>query len=309
MGDIISECATFVRAARTNVVTCTMLKMRSPPLRQQSYVRTQYGTGTGTGSTGARRFLTTAREENLTPATSPIAARRADERFAWSARRESGLCRTQIRDWDQHHCKSKMQLSCRQKRNTFFLLSTLTLLSLSPFLAFAEEEAAAVTDGNDASAATPPALPVTDDNKNPNDGAPPGSDEGPLRDSDFLHFEHFIAQNSTMKCWSDDHVTPFSKQVRGTCLGGWMVLEPWITPSLFYQFLGGSEQNTATDMYSFCTVLGPDEANKQLKRHWEVWVTEDIITELATEGKVNSLRLPVGDWMFAPYGQFVFFYL
>ena len=24
----------------------------------------------------------------------------------------------------------------------------------------------------------------------------------------------------------------------GTALGGWMVLEPWITPSLFYQFLG-----------------------------------------------------------------------
>ncbi len=24
----------------------------------------------------------------------------------------------------------------------------------------------------------------------------------------------------------------------GVNLGGWMVLEPWITPSLFYQFLG-----------------------------------------------------------------------
>ena len=27
----------------------------------------------------------------------------------------------------------------------------------------------------------------------------------------------------------------------GTALGGWLVLEPWITPSLFYQFLGKSE--------------------------------------------------------------------
>jgi len=26
--------------------------------------------------------------------------------------------------------------------------------------------------------------------------------------------------------------------IRGTSLGGWLVLEPWITPSLFYQFLG-----------------------------------------------------------------------
>jgi hypothetical protein len=27
----------------------------------------------------------------------------------------------------------------------------------------------------------------------------------------------------------------------GTALGGWLVLEPWITPSLFYQFLGETE--------------------------------------------------------------------
>jgi len=26
--------------------------------------------------------------------------------------------------------------------------------------------------------------------------------------------------------------------MRGTSLGGWLVLEPWVTPSLFYQFLG-----------------------------------------------------------------------
>jgi len=25
---------------------------------------------------------------------------------------------------------------------------------------------------------------------------------------------------------------------RGAALGGWLVLEPWLTPSLFYQFLG-----------------------------------------------------------------------
>jgi glucan 1,3-beta-glucosidase len=29
---------------------------------------------------------------------------------------------------------------------------------------------------------------------------------------------------------------------RGTALGGWLVLEPWITPSMFYQFLGASER-------------------------------------------------------------------
>jgi aryl-phospho-beta-D-glucosidase BglC (GH1 family) len=35
---------------------------------------------------------------------------------------------------------------------------------------------------------------------------------------------------STVEAKSTDFVT-------GTNLGGWMVLEPWITPSLFYRFL------------------------------------------------------------------------
>ena len=84
-----------------------------------------------------------------------------------------------------------------------------------------------------------------------------------------------------------------------------MVLEPWITPSLFYQFLGGDETNTAMDHYSFCQVLGPEEGNRQLKRHWESWVTQDIIKELAESGAVNSLRVPVGDFMFEPYGPYI----
>ena len=43
-----------------------------------------------------------------------------------------------------------------------------------------------------------------------------------------------------------------------------MVLEPWITPSLFYQFLGKDEKTTAVDIHSFCTVLGPEEENRYL---------------------------------------------
>jgi glucan 1,3-beta-glucosidase len=73
---------------------------------------------------------------------------------------------------------------------------------------------------------------------------------------------------------------------------------------LFYQFLGKDETTTATDIYSFCKVLGPEEGNRQLRRHWETWVTEEIIEELASNGAVNSLRLPVGDFMYKPYGPY-----
>ena len=120
-----------------------------------------------------------------------------------------------------------------------------------------------------------------------------------------IPFRHFVAYASNQTCSSDIHALPFNNQIRGVNIGGWMVLEPWITPSLFYQFLGGDENSTAMDHYSFCEVLGPEEGNRQLRRHWESWVTQDIVKELASSGAVNSLRVPVGDFMFEPYGPYI----
>jgi aryl-phospho-beta-D-glucosidase BglC (GH1 family) len=98
---------------------------------------------------------------------------------------------------------------------------------------------------------------------------------------------------------------------RGTNIGGHLVLEPWITPSLFYQFLGtyktwgdDAPKHVAFDSYSFCEALGPEEANRQLRRHWAAWVTEDTIREIAATG-VNTVRMPVGDWLFVPYQPYI----
>jgi hypothetical protein len=126
----------------------------------------------------------------------------------------------------------------------------------------------------------------------------------PDPDDQGIQFKHFVAYSSSHTCASDSHALPFNNQIRGVNLGGWMVLEPWITPSLFYQFLGGNETAVAMDHYSFCAILGPEEGNRQLRRHWETWVTEDIVKELARSGAVNSLRVPVGDFMFQPYGPY-----
>ena len=99
--------------------------------------------------------------------------------------------------------------------------------------------------------------------------------------------------------------------VRGTNLGGWLVLEPWITPSIFYQFLGASDKwgddapsKVGFDSYTFCTALGDEEANRQLQQHWNTWVTEKEIKELADAG-VDTLRIPIADWMFVEYEPFV----
>ncbi|KAH7463087.1 hypothetical protein PRIC1_001795 [Phytophthora ramorum] len=124
-------------------------------------------------------------------------------------------------------------------------------------------------------------------------------------------FESFRPNDDNQTCSSDKHATPFNRQVRGANLGGWLVLEPWITPSLFYQFLNTQQrygdqapEKTAMDIYTFCTALGKEEANRQLRIHWATWVAEADIKELAEAG-VNSLRVPVGDWMFNPYEPYI----
>jgi hypothetical protein len=108
---------------------------------------------------------------------------------------------------------------------------------------------------------------------------------------------------------SNDHLNDF--HFRGTSVGGWLVLEPWITPSLFYQFLGASEKwgddapsHVAFDSHTFCTALGKEEANKQLRRHWKTWVTEDQVKNLKASG-AETLRVPVGDWMYVPYEPYI----
>ena len=122
---------------------------------------------------------------------------------------------------------------------------------------------------------------------------------------DDEEFENFIAHKDSMTCTAGEGAVAFDQQVRGVCLGGWQVLEPWITPSLFYQFNGGNSSTTGIDMYTFCEVLGPEEGNRQLRKHWDTWVTEEIVRDLSENLHINSFRLPVGDWSFVPYGPYV----
>lgn len=96
-----------------------------------------------------------------------------------------------------------------------------------------------------------------------------------------------------------------AKHIVGTNIGGWMVLEPWITPSLFYRFLGKTKsEGVAMDSYTLCDVLGPEQGNKVMRQHWDEWYNEQHIEALAKRG-VEMVRLPIGDWTLEPYGPYV----
>lgn len=81
--------------------------------------------------------------------------------------------------------------------------------------------------------------------------------------------------------------------LRGVNLGGWLVLEKWMTPSLF----AGTD---AIDEYTF---MQTPEAAKKLEQHRRTFITEKDFKWLKAHG-LNAVRLPIGYWLLEPDGLY-----
>ncbi|EGV64661.1 exo-1,3-beta-glucanase [Yamadazyma tenuis ATCC 10573] len=88
-------------------------------------------------------------------------------------------------------------------------------------------------------------------------------------------------------------------QLKGVALGGWLVLEPYITPSLFLAFnaTNGTEADIPVDEYHYCKALGPTEAKKRLRKHWDGFYNESDFETIKSYG-LNMVRIPIGYWAF-----------
>ncbi|CAE6475138.1 unnamed protein product [Rhizoctonia solani] len=80
-------------------------------------------------------------------------------------------------------------------------------------------------------------------------------------------------------------------KIRGVNLGGWLLLEPWITPSLFENT--GNEN--IVDEYTFNTLQDTSTVQRVLRQHWETWIVQDDFRQIAEAG-LNHVRLPFGYW-------------
>ena len=80
-------------------------------------------------------------------------------------------------------------------------------------------------------------------------------------------------------------------KLRGVNLGGWLVLEKWMTPSLFAGL-------NAEDETSYCVELGA-KAIPALHEHWQSFITREDFAWLAGIG-INAVRIPIGHWLFGP---------
>ncbi|KAL3236583.1 glucan exo-1,3-beta-glucosidase RNJ42_01677 [Nakaseomyces bracarensis] len=109
----------------------------------------------------------------------------------------------------------------------------------------------------------------------------------------------------------ESYYTDNNVQIKGITVGGWLVTEPYITPSLYetaFAYHNGSlslnktESGTGTygnnsivDEYTLCQALGYENAKTLLARHFETWITEDDFAKIKEDG-FNLVRIPIGYW-------------
>ncbi|KAF7195591.1 putative glucan 1,3-beta-glucosidase D, partial [Pseudocercospora fuligena] len=112
--------------------------------------------------------------------------------------------------------------------------------------------------------------------------------------------------NST---WDDskranDNVPPLNKDfgygttpVRGVNLGGWLSIEPFITPSFFSKF---TTHDNVVDEWTLCEKLGPTTAKSTLEQHYSSWVKESTFADIQAAG-FDHVRIPFSYWAVITY--------
>lgn len=87
------------------------------------------------------------------------------------------------------------------------------------------------------------------------------------------------------------------KKIKGVNLGGWLVLEKWMTPQLF-------AQTAADDEYYLAYDLQEKEYRARLDTHRAEFITEADILKIAASG-FNMIRIPVPYFIFGDRAPFI----
>jgi glucan 1,3-beta-glucosidase len=90
-------------------------------------------------------------------------------------------------------------------------------------------------------------------------------------------------------------------QQRSVNLGSWFIPEKWMFSSESALWAN----TTATDLFTLCTQLGPEEAGQRMNSHWRSWYTEDDFRIMADNG-INHVRIPMGYWDIIETSPYVF---
>lgn len=86
------------------------------------------------------------------------------------------------------------------------------------------------------------------------------------------------------------------RPVRGVNLGGWLSIEPFITPSLFNY----DPKLGIIDEWTLTSYLGADGAKSTLEKHYATFVTEQTFIDIANSG-LDHVRIPYSYWAVVTY--------
>lgn len=108
--------------------------------------------------------------------------------------------------------------------------------------------------------------------------------------------------------WDDsaqpnEHVPPLNKKfpygkqpIRGVNIGGWLSVEPFITPSFFSKY---PLSEGIIDEYTLCKKLGSSAASV-LEKHYATFITEEDF-KLMAEAGLDHVRIPFSYWIVTTY--------
>lgn len=84
--------------------------------------------------------------------------------------------------------------------------------------------------------------------------------------------------------------------IRGVNLGGWLSIEPFITPSLFNTY---TAPENIVDEYTLSTILG-SSAKSVIEKHYATFITEQDFSDIANAG-LDHVRIPYPYWAVTTY--------
>ena len=85
--------------------------------------------------------------------------------------------------------------------------------------------------------------------------------------------------------------------IRGVNVGGWLSIEPFITPSLFNSY---QPDEGIVDEWTLTTKLGASNAAQTLEKHYAKFITEDDFAAIQAAG-FDHVRIPYSYWAVTTY--------
>ena len=103
---------------------------------------------------------------------------------------------------------------------------------------------------------------------------------------------------------ANEYVPPLNKKfnygqmpIRGVNVGGWLNLEPFITPSFFRSY---NPNLGIVDEWTLTKHLGPSEAAKTLEKHYSTFINKESFKQIRDAG-FDHVRIPFGYWAVTTY--------